>query len=195
MIDLTGIRSTNDTSILETSITSQVKLDLGCGQSKREGFLGVDFVAAPGVDVVHDLFSFPWPFADNSVDEVHSSHFYEHVPAKLRPRFMDELWRILKLGAKAQIITPHAWSDRSVQDFTHEWPPISRHSYAYFNRNWRETNKLTHGHYEMACNFDVSIGGTFYADIQSRSIEFQAFSNEHYINSLADLYATLTKLA
>lgn len=61
--------------------TQLVKLDLACGQSPREGFEGVDFLAP---DVKHrvDLFKFPWPWADNSVDELHSSHFVEHLPCR-----------------------------------------------------------------------------------------------------------------
>jgi hypothetical protein len=38
-----------------------MKLDLGCGTKKREGFVGVDSMTLPGVDVVVDLRITPWP--------------------------------------------------------------------------------------------------------------------------------------
>lgn len=56
-----------------------IKLDLGCGQNPKEGFDGVD-LWAPDAKHKVDLFKFPWPFASDSVDEVHCSHFIEHIP-------------------------------------------------------------------------------------------------------------------
>ena len=63
-----------------------LKLDLGCGPNPREGFIGVDArqfgcdgVETDGkVDVIHDLRT-DWPWKDGSVEEVHSSHFLEHL--------------------------------------------------------------------------------------------------------------------
>jgi predicted SAM-dependent methyltransferase len=56
-----------------------IRLDLACGQSPREGFEGVDFFA-PNAKHKVDLLKFPWPWADNSVDEINCSHFVEHIP-------------------------------------------------------------------------------------------------------------------
>jgi len=67
--------------LIEAASSTQVKLDLGCGQHPKEGFDGVDLYATQAKHRV-DLFKFPWPFADESVDEIHCSHFMEHVPAR-----------------------------------------------------------------------------------------------------------------
>jgi hypothetical protein len=56
-----------------------VKLDIACGQAKKEGFIGVDIARLPGVDIVHDLEQFPWPFDDNSIEEARCSHYVEHT--------------------------------------------------------------------------------------------------------------------
>lgn len=57
-----------------------VRLDLACGWHCKEGFRGIDkFYGAP--EDRWDLFQ-PWPIADSSVDELHSSHFIEHIPAR-----------------------------------------------------------------------------------------------------------------
>ena len=56
-----------------------VKIDLGCGSAKRDGFTGLDYVASPGVDHVLDLTRDRFPFDDHSVDEVFSAHFLEHI--------------------------------------------------------------------------------------------------------------------
>ncbi len=67
--------------LVEAPAPSAVKLDLGCGNNPKEGFEGVDLY---GDKAKHkcDLFKFPWPFGDSSVEEVHASHFLEHVPAR-----------------------------------------------------------------------------------------------------------------
>jgi len=38
-----------------------MKLDIGCGWSKRAGFVGMDKRNLPGVDIIHDLEIFPYP--------------------------------------------------------------------------------------------------------------------------------------
>ena len=174
-------------------VQETIKLDLGCGNNKQQGFKGVDFVKTEATDVVHDLFKFPWPFKDNSVDEVFCSHFFEHVPQLLRGKFMDEAYRIMKPGSKFTIITPYYSSTRAVQDFTHQWPPLCEHSYLYFNKKWRQDNKLTHGHYDIKCDFDFSWGFSADPGFVSRSEEVRNFANRHYINAIMDLHTILTK--
>ena len=80
-----------------------LKLDLGCGRHKREGFLGVDSSPDCGADVVHDLNVIPWPFEDASVDEVNCSHFLEHLDGAERIVFMNELYRVMKPGGLLSI--------------------------------------------------------------------------------------------
>jgi hypothetical protein len=58
----------------------QLRLDLACGKCCQKDFEGVDIVAGKGVKHVVNLFKFPWPWADNSVDEIYCSHFIEHIP-------------------------------------------------------------------------------------------------------------------
>jgi len=175
-------------------VETALKLDLGCGQTAKEGFIGVDISADCGADVVHDLRVYPWPFESDSVDEVFSSHFLEHVPGHDRFRLFDELWRILKVDAQATIVTPYWASMRAIQDPTHEWPPISEASYLYTNRQWREDNKLDH--YPISCNFDY----TYAYNINDRRYalsaeEARAHQARYYNNVIDDLHVVLTKKA
>jgi len=50
-----------------------VRIDLGCGNVKREGYVGLDYVAGDDVDHVLDLTHDRYPFDDSSVDEVFSA--------------------------------------------------------------------------------------------------------------------------
>lgn len=171
----------------------KVLLDLGCGDNKCEGYLGVDQFRTPSVDIVHNLFDFPWPFADSSVDGVHCSHFFEHVPGLLRGKFMDEVWRILKYGSKCRIIVPYWTSKRAVQDFTHVWPPICEESFMYFNKGFRDANKLTHGYYALQCDFDFSWGYVVDQALTVRSEEYRNHALLHNVNVVNDLDVTLIK--
>lgn len=177
-----------------------IKLDLACGDNKKEGFYGVDIAKTPSVDLVFDLFKFPWPFADNSVDEIFSSHFFEHIPGPIRGKFMDEIYRILVPAEKdgnrpikgfCQFITPYYSSMRAIQDFTHQWPPICETSFLYFNKDWRTTNKLAH--YPVTCDFDFFYGYSPDPVLNTKNDEYRAFAFKNYINAIADLHVTLVK--
>ena len=95
-------------------------LDLGCGENKRKGTIGVDIIKMPGVDVVCDL-NKKLPFEDNSVDGIYASHLLEHLDDFTKT--MSEIWRVLKPGAWVEIWVPH-FSSRAITwgDPTHKRP-------------------------------------------------------------------------
>lgn len=93
------------------------RVDFGCGSSKREGYIGVDMLEIPGVDIVHNLSAFPYPFDDNELDEVWMDQVLEHIPMPLK--VVEELFRICKNGAKVHIGVPYFRSAYSVIDPTH----------------------------------------------------------------------------
>lgn len=167
-----------------------LKLDLGCGQNVKEGYTGVDIAKVKGVGVVHDLTVTPWPFEDNSVDDIHSAHFFEHLTGVQRISFMEECWRILKPKTQMVIIVPHWSSMRSVQDPFHAWPPVCETSFLYFNKGWRDTNKLDH--YPITCDFDFGYGFSLDPDVSVRNNDFVQFASKHYVNAIHDLHVTLT---
>lgn len=167
------------------------KIDFACGDNKREGFFGIDKFQTSSTDAVMDLLEFPWNIEADSVEEANCSHFMEHIPKHLRPRFMDEMFRVLKKGGKLSIIVP--MGDRCYQDYTHEWPPIVPPSFQYFNKGWREANKLQHGVYDIKCDFDYIYGYGLYPQVATRNADYQAFAINHYNNAASDLHVTLTK--
>jgi hypothetical protein len=80
-----------------------IKLDIGCGASKQKGFVGMDIRPLPGVDVVHDLERFPWPFPDQSVSFAMSSHVLEHIyPGRPDARLVGLLKLLLAKGSITQ---------------------------------------------------------------------------------------------
>jgi hypothetical protein len=77
---------------------SGIRLDVGCGANKQEGFVGMDARALDGVDIVHNWNDYPWPLPDGCVLTAVASHVVEHVnPADGGfLRWMDELWRVMR---------------------------------------------------------------------------------------------------
>lgn len=169
------------------------KLDLACGNHKAEGHIGIDLFKTDAADYTFDLLKYPWPVDDEIVDGIHCAHFFEHIPGRLRPKFIDECYRILKPKAQMTIIVPHWSSMRSVQDYSHEWPPVAETSFLYFNKKWREDNKLTHGVYNLKCDFDFGYGFALDGDVSVRNHDFQHFAIKHYNNAVLDLIVTMTK--
>lgn len=72
-----------------------MRLNVGCGGDIKPGYTNVDFRALPGVDVVHDLTVFPWPFPDESAEEILLLDVLEHFPYRLTPLILMECFRIL----------------------------------------------------------------------------------------------------
>lgn len=99
----------------------KVILNLGCGKVKIPGALGIDRVMVEGyTDKVHDLNVVPYPFEDNSVDEIHFYHVLEHLDHPVRK--MEEIWRILKPGGILHMRVPHFSSMGAFSDITHVRP-------------------------------------------------------------------------
>jgi hypothetical protein len=167
-----------------------LKLDLGAGQNPREGFAGVDIVKTARGTYVADLTK-KWPWKNESVEEVYSNQFLEHLTGMERIHFMEELWRVLIPGGKALIVVPYFSSMRAIQDPTHQWPPLAETSFLYYNRDWRQLNALTH--YPITCDFDFVYGYGVSPKFQQKNEETRTFASAHYVNAIEDLYVTLTK--
>ncbi len=91
-----------------------MKLNLGAGLDVKQGWVNHDGIKLSGIDVVHDLNKFPYPWPDNTFDEVFASHVLEHV--RDLPAVMKELKRICKPGAIIRTRGPHfscgvSWRD------------------------------------------------------------------------------------
>lgn len=158
------------------------KLDISFGDLPT----GHPFVRPEGFDPLKNR----WPFKDNSVEEAYSAFLFNRIPSNKRGSFMDELWRVLVPGGKCTIIVPYWTSVRSVQDPMSEWPPLCEQSFLYFNRKFREDNKLP---YKLKCDFDFVYGYSLDQETQLKSDETRPFWIKHYVNSINDLQLVLTK--
>lgn len=163
-------------------------IDIGCGKNPKPGFIGIDSIDF-GQKHVHDVRK-GLPFKANSVDEVHSSHFVEHLTGTERIAFFNELYRVMKPKATATIVTPNWSHARAYGDPTHQWPPMSAWYPLYLNKEWRSTQAP---HVGFTCDFDHGIAGAWDGRLNGRNPEYTQIAMNNETNAWADLIVTLTK--
>lgn len=181
-------------------MVNEIKIDLACGNNKRENFYGIDIAQTPSTDLVMNLLQFPWDIESNSVEELNCSHFVEHIPHDIKNpndsrdgfiQFMDEAYRIMKVGGKATITAPYYTSIRAFGDPTHvryigEW------SFFYFNQEWLKSNKLEH--YNISSNFDIRYSYYITNELTLKSEEVRNEAFKHDWNAIDDIIVELIKL-
>ena len=94
-----------------------LKLNLGCGEQYREGYVNCDVLPQVKADRYFDLDCFPYPLESDSADEILMDNVLEHLEDI--PRVMAELHRVLKPGGRLKLIVPYAKTDWAFQDPTH----------------------------------------------------------------------------
>ena len=92
-------------------------LDVGCGSAKFPGAVGLDISPNAQADIVHDLDVFPYPFDDDSFDQVLMQDVLEHVADPIT--VIEELHRICRPGGRIHLRTPHFSSVLAYSDPTH----------------------------------------------------------------------------
>lgn len=108
-----------------------IKVELGCGPNKKiEDAISVDIVELDGVDIVANI-NDGLPFEDNSIDEIYSFHFLEHVD-DLEFVFK-EIHRVLKPNGKTIGTVPHFANPYFYSDPTHH-SYFGLYSFSYFDK-------------------------------------------------------------
>lgn len=121
-----------------------MKLNLGCGHRKREGFINVDRFADCKPDQVVDLEKLPWPWPNDSAEQVLFIHSLEHLgqSTDVFLGIMRELYRVCRSNATVEIHVPHPRHDFYTGDPTHV-RPITPDVLSLFDRklndHWRDT--------------------------------------------------------
>lgn len=136
------------------------RLNLGCGDDIRPGYVNLDVAPLRGVDVVHDLADLPLPFPDAHFEEAVCQDVLEHLDfvAVLR-----ELHRIMRPGARLHIRSPHFTSRGAFLDPTHR-TSFSVETFEFFVGN---------GHFGRGYYFDFH-----FASVESTYITFHRYRHQ-----------------
>jgi len=113
-----------------------MKLNIGCGNKKLDGYIGIDKFQCEAADYIVDIEKERLPFEDGSVDSIVLDNVIEHFQDI--PKVINELIRVSKKGGAIKIITPHFSSLSSWVDPTH------LHHLSYFSFDHFERSGVSH---------------------------------------------------
>lgn len=136
-----------------------MKLNLGSGKSKFEGFINVDDDTTVNPDYLINLddIGLRLPFDDDSVDEIKAHHVLEHIGSGFM-QLMREIYRVAKNGCIIDIVGPNERHDVFFGDPTHVRPinvnifyTLSKdHEYGYLGRK----NNINFEVVDFSFNYD-----------------------------------------
>lgn len=125
----------------------KLKLNLGSGLRKIDGYVNIDIRPEVNPDLVCDVTG-GLPFDDNSAEEVRAFDFLEHVPIGKTVGVIEEIYRVLKSGGLFESFTPSVEGLGAFMDPTHcsFW---CRASWLYYtDDDWRSL-------YDIKAKFEI----------------------------------------
>lgn len=95
-----------------------MRLNLGCGRKKVDGFINADVQFDVHPDAVIDITD-GLPFRDSSVEMVLAYDLLEHIPIGKTVHVIEEIWRVLVPGGTFEHLTPSTDGRGAFQDPFH----------------------------------------------------------------------------
>ena len=107
-----------------------MKINLGSGKNKLDGYVNIDIQARVNPDLCHDILE-GLPIGDGMVEEVRAFDFLEHMPLGSQIDVVTEIWRVLEDGGKFEHFTPSTDGRGAFCDPTHKsfWNILSWNYY------------------------------------------------------------------
>jgi SAM-dependent methyltransferase len=110
------------------------KLNLGCGEHHKDGYINLDWQPLTKPDVTHNLNEFPYPFEDNTFDLIEAFHVLEHVDKPFE--VMKEMHRVLKPEGILHLKVPHFSRGFTHAEHEHGFDLTFPH---YFNKKFTKS--------------------------------------------------------
>lgn len=87
-----------------------IRLDIGCGYNKKEGFIGIDKNPNCKPDIEMDITTKCLPYERNTVDEIYCDNLLEHLTEQEIEFVMQEFHRVIKQEGEITIRVPYKTS-------------------------------------------------------------------------------------
>lgn len=160
------------------------KINLGCGFNKLDTHHNVDSTKLCNPDEIVDLEVLPWPWADNSFDEIYAKDILEHIGANPKEfiKIIQEMYRVSKPNAVWKVIVPHWRCDLAFDDPTHI-RTITSSTFKLFDQEKNVEayqNKRSDTLLGILCDIDVQITDTKFNIIEywRNEVEQQNLTNK-----------------
>lgn len=106
-------------------------LDIGCGNAKYPGSIGLDIQKTSVTDIVCNVEN-GLPFKKNEFDFVYTNHNLEHIDPKKLVFVLEEIWRVTKPSGKIKIQVPHFSGAGAATNPTHLRQGFSSQTFNFF---------------------------------------------------------------
>ena len=172
-----------------------MKLNIGCGNRKSDGFVNLDIDKSVKPDVLADLSSGNLPFKDNTFNEITATHILEHIGDGFM-NLIKEIYRVSENNATINIVVPHYnhWTFHA--DPTHV-RVIDINMFNLFNKEWCRHDKLVNnGSSNYAYLYDVDFRILEYSyrpEIEYENLPFDQLQEmvKKYNNVASETYIKL----
>lgn len=156
-----------------------IKINLGSGFKRYEGFVNLDDDPLVGADYVLNLddVNIRLPFDDNTVEEIKAEHILEHIGDGFIP-LMKELYRVSEHGCILHIIVPHHQHDVFYGDPTHKRPITVPIMYMFSKKYCEDHIKAYNSSTGMALKYGIDF----------EMIHFEFEYDDFYKPMLADFF-------
>ena len=123
---------------VERPAEQPLKLHLGCGNQKHEGFINIDCKKTPATDLICDIRQLP--FENDSADEIECYHVFEHFPVCLHANVSKDYGEkyaslIMVLQEWRRVLKPNG-------KLVIEMPDLDRTMEAYLKADDNEKDRL-----------------------------------------------------
>lgn len=147
---------------------SEIVLDIGCGENKVRGSIGLDSRSCSGVDIIC-RFDQGLPLKCESVDKIWCRHVLEHI-ADLE-LVLKEFRRVLKDSGTIHIVVPHFSNSLAYSDYTH------RRFFGFYTFDYFSSTKSKYWWVPSYVSFDE-----FFCIEQKRLV----FRNFHFLGKVME---------
>lgn len=159
----------------------KVFLDLGCGNRKNKGYLGLDRYYFKGVDIVADVDK-GIPLKDNIIDGIYSNYFLEHTTNLIF--VFQEIYRVCKNEAIVELLVPYYASINAFKDPTHK-QFFTEETFKYFTRGTDYGSD-----YNINTNFKILKIRYYYSNL-IKYLPFRRYLRRYLFNVVGALSVTL----
>lgn len=173
------------------------KIEIGSGGRSRKGFIGIDIVQLPGVEIVADVDKEGIPLLDNSVEHLYSSHTFEHF---VNFDFvMSEVWRVCKHEALIELKTPYLTNTVSLSNPFHK-THLTEYTFLFYGDQRIKLPKeiggygLQHGtaNEQTPVRFrQEKVEYIYNPPWHAKSDKEKDFARRHYLNVVRDIHFIL----
>lgn len=114
-----------------STVSTMIKLDLGCGHTPQHGYIGVDIGFVAENIIQSDALSHLRTLQNGSVSHIYSRHYLEHMEFDQLYTLLKEIDRVLITNGELKFIVPHFSNPYYYSDPTHK-TPFGLHTFSYF---------------------------------------------------------------